>query len=183
LVHALRQLPLGGKRKTGKNSAGGEVPVRRICPRAAGSARACTAKNNNVGGTMKHIAVDHFSRYLFPSSLKARGDLVAFIGKRASVEDNKYYSDIYLFDGTAVRRLTSSGEVQSLYWLGDSLIFPDIRREKDKERIEKKLPLTILQRLDPGFGEAQEFARFSMPITDMVFISEDETSSPPPTTR
>lgn len=123
---------------------------------------------------MKHIAVDHFSRYLFPSSLKAKGNSVAFIGKRASVEDNKYYSDIYLFDGTAVRRLTSSGEVQSLYWLGDSLIFPDIRREKDKERIEKKLPLTILQRLDPGFGEAQEFARFSMPITDMVFISEDE---------
>ncbi len=123
---------------------------------------------------MKHVAIDHFSNYLSPSSLKACVDHVAFIGKRASVEDNKYYSDIYLFDGATARKLTSSGEVQSLYWLGDSLVFPDIRKEKDKERIEKKLPLTVLQRLDLGFGEAQEFARFSMPITDLVFISEDE---------
>ncbi len=123
---------------------------------------------------MKHVAIDHFTRYLFPSSLKARGNYVAFIGKRASVEDNKYSSDIYLFDGAAVHPLTSSGEVQSLYWLGDSLIFPDIRKGKDKERIEKKLPFTVLQRLDLGFGEAQEFARFPMSVTDIVFISEDE---------
>jgi len=126
------------------------------------------------GGTMQRIGIDHFTRYLFPSSLKAKGNLVAFIGKRASLEDNKYYSDIYLFDGTGVRPLTSTGDVQSLYWLGDSLVFPAIRKEKDKERIEKKLPLTVLQRLDPGFGEAQEFARFPMSITDIEFISEDE---------
>jgi len=123
---------------------------------------------------MKHIAIDHFSRYLFPSSLKARGDLVAFIGKRASVEDNKYLSDIYLFEGGTPRRLTSSGEVQSFYWLGDSLIFPDVRKEKDKAYVEKKLPLTVLQKLSPNLGEAQEFARFTMKISDMAFISESE---------
>ena len=123
---------------------------------------------------MHHVAIDHFCRYLFPSSLKVNGDLIAFIGKRASLEDNKYYSDMYLFDGKTARALTSSGEVESFYWLGDSLIFPDIRKDKDKERVEKKLPLTVLQRLDPGYGEAQEFARFPLHITDIAFISEDE---------
>jgi dipeptidyl aminopeptidase/acylaminoacyl peptidase len=124
---------------------------------------------------MKPIAIDHFCNYLFPSSLKSNENgRIAFIGKRASLEDNKYLSDLYLLENGKPVKLTASGGIQAFYWLGDSLVFPDIRKEKDKAYTEKKLPLSVLQRLSPGPGEAQEFVRFAMTLTDMAFVSENE---------
>jgi len=123
----------------------------------------------------KRVELDHFKYFQFPNTVKVGPDgTVTFTVKRVSMDDNKYYSDLYMFrDGKTVR-LTSSGAVSGYYWLGDSIVFPDIRLKKDKEYTEKKLPLTVLQRLRLGEGEAEELLRIKMDVTDIKFVSESD---------
>ncbi len=43
------------------------------------------------------VAIDHFQHFRAPSHLKVSpGGQAAFLIKQASVEDNQYYSDLYL---------------------------------------------------------------------------------------
>lgn len=124
---------------------------------------------------MKRIEIDHFKNYEFLSRVKMNdcGE-VAFISKRASIEDNKYYSDLYLLKGEKPVRLTSCGNISNYYWLEEDIIFPNIRSDKDKELVKNRVPITVFQKLSLNGGEATELLRVNRIVIDTKFLSEDE---------
>lgn len=124
---------------------------------------------------MKKVTIDQFSAYKYLSNIKvSNSGKIAFILKNASMEDNCYYSNLYLLENGNPIPLTASGDVNSFYWVGDSIYFPAIRKKEDKEYLAKGLPLTVVQRLTPKMGEAQEVLRLNHNVTGFYFLNEEE---------
>ena len=108
---------------------------------------------------MKKVDYEHFSRFLMPHSPAARGEELYFCVKRADMEENRYFSDLWLWKGGAAKRLTSSGDVNG-FWLTEAgVVFSALREKRDKERAEAGEPLTVLQLLPYDGGEARELCR------------------------
>ena len=72
---------------------------------------------------------EHFSRFLMPHSPAARGEELYFCVKRADMEENRYFSDLWLWKGGAAKRLTSSGDVNG-FWLTEAAHTPVSRLGK-----------------------------------------------------
>ena len=71
-----------------------------------------------------------------PHSPAARGEELYFCVKRADMEENRYFSDLWLWKGGAAKRLTSSGDVNG-FWLTEAgVVFSALREKRDKERAE-----------------------------------------------
>ncbi len=126
---------------------------------------------------MKKIGVNGFSEFNYLSQLKvSKKGKIAFIKSNAVVKDNKYISDLYLLDeNNNAKKMTSSGDVSNFIWLDDNtLIFPAVRKEKDKKEKKKNIPLTVFQKLLINGGEAEEFLRFNMEVTSLYPICENK---------
>ncbi len=124
---------------------------------------------------MKKVTIDQFSAYKYLSNVKVSDSgKIAFILKHTSMEDNCYYSNLYLLENGNPVPLTANGDVNSFYWVGDSIYFPALRKQADKEYVAKGLPLTVVQRLTPGMGEAQEVLRLNHTVTGFYFLGEEE---------
>lgn len=121
----------------------------------------------------KPIGIDFFKEVKMISNLQVKEGNIYFIVKQADMDANSYPSDLYgLVDGSP-RRLTASHDVSSYYLLDDgSVAFKGIRSAKDKERIQNGEPLTVLQRLSPGMGEAEEWLRLPYAVGDMKFVDD-----------
>ncbi|MCL1964149.1 MAG: S9 family peptidase [Firmicutes bacterium] len=105
------------------------------------------------------IGLDFFARLLYPSHLKARGEALYFLIKRADMDENKYKSDLYVLEGGQVRQLTASGDVQAYDLLTEGIVFAAPRTEKDREKAKAGEPLTVFQLLPYDGGEARESLR------------------------
>ena len=118
---------------------------------------------------MKKVDYEHFSRFLMPHSPAARGEELYFCVKRADMEENRYFSDLWLWKGGAAKRLTSSGDVNG-FWLTEAgVVFSALREKRDKERAEAGEPLTVLQLLPYDGGEARELCRLDCAVTALRF--------------
>ena len=124
---------------------------------------------------MKPIGIDHFANFAFLNHLKvSEGGKVAFLIKRANMEENSYESDLYLWrDGKAVK-MTDTGKVNDFYWVGEEIYFPAIRKKADQEYVKKGLPLSVFYRLPADGGEAVEAFRLKCAVKGIKFISPDE---------
>ena len=121
---------------------------------------------------MKKVDYEHFSRFLMPHSPAARGEELYFCVKRADMEENRYFSDLWLWKGGAAKRLTSSGDVNG-FWLTEAgVVFSALREKRDKERAEAGEPLTVLQLLPYDGGEARELCRLDCAVTALRFAGE-----------
>lgn len=121
---------------------------------------------------MKKVDYEHFSRFLMPHSPAARGEELYFCVKRADMEENRYFSDLWLWKGGAAKRLTSSGDVNG-FWLTEAgVVFSALRGKRDKERAEAGEPLTVLQLLPYDGGEARELCRLDCAVTALRFAGE-----------
>ena len=121
---------------------------------------------------MKKVDYEHFSRFLMPHSPAARGEELYFCVKRADMEENRYFSDLWLWKGGAAKRLTSSGDVNG-FWLTEAgVVFSALREKRDKERAEAGEPLTVLQLLPYDGGEARELCRLPCAVTALRFAGE-----------
>ena len=121
---------------------------------------------------MKKVDYEHFSRFLMPNSPAARGEELYFCVKRADMEENRYFSDLWLWKGGAAKRLTSSGDVNG-FWLTEAgVVFSALREKRDKERAEAGEPLTVLQLLPYDGGEARELCRLDCAVTALRFAGE-----------
>ncbi len=121
---------------------------------------------------MKQVDYEHFGRFLCPHTLSARGDDLYFCVNSTDFGENKYRSDLYVLHGGKSRRLTSSGDVGEYRLLDSGVVFASLRKEEDKEKSKKGVPLTVLQKLPFDGGEAQEFLRLPYTVTDLCFLSE-----------
>ncbi len=123
----------------------------------------------------KRIEIDHFKNFKFLSNVKVSHDnKIAFLVKQACMEENGYHSNLYLIQNGQPVALTASNDVNSFYWLNDSIVFPALRRRKDRDYKSKGFPLTVLQQLVPGMGEAQEFLRLPYNVTGIYFINKSD---------
>ena len=107
----------------------------------------------------ERIGIDFFSKVSFPSRLKAKGDTLYCVLKKANLDKNGYDSDLYRFADGKAEPLTASGDVEDYALLDEGVVFPSLRNEKDKEAAKKGEPLTVFQLLPYGGGEAREFLR------------------------
>lgn len=118
------------------------------------------------------LALGDFTAYTFLSQLTYApdGEHAAFIAQRANDEGDGYTADLYLMNAKTghVRRMTSLGDCKSFIWYGSGeIIFASARDKKDKERIAKGEPLTVLQKIAIDGGEAETWLRLPITISSM----------------
>ena len=121
----------------------------------------------------KSITADHFKRFKMLSHLKEHDGALYFIVKQANLEENRYDSDLYQYKEGCVTRLTSSGDVHTYECQADGILFPALRKKKDKDAAAAGAPLTVWQRLRPGMGEALEWKRLPYQVKETAFIDEE----------
>ncbi|WP_077368729.1 alpha/beta hydrolase family protein [Anaerosalibacter sp. Marseille-P3206] len=117
---------------------------------------------------MGNLKLDDFTKYKFLSGLKYSpdGKYLGFVVHRMDVEENKYLSNIWLYDTLTkeYKQLTSLDSEKSFFWLDDSnIIFPATRNQKDKEQLEKGEEFTTYYQINIHGGEAVEC--FKVPIS------------------
>lgn len=113
---------------------------------------------------MEHLKLDDFLNYRFLSAVDFApdGKNAAFVVSKANLDQNGYFSWLYLYSSEtgAVRQLTSFGEEKSFVWLdGTTILFPGMRNEALKLRVQAGEPWTVLYAIDICGGEAREYAR------------------------
>lgn len=123
---------------------------------------------------MKQVDYEHFGRFVCPHTLSARDGDLYFCEKRADFEENRYRSDLYRLRDGSVRRLTASGDVGEYHLLERGAVFASLREKRDKELSDKGVPLTVLQCLPYGGGEAEELLRLPYRITGLWFLTETD---------
>jgi dipeptidyl aminopeptidase/acylaminoacyl peptidase len=123
---------------------------------------------------MKQVDYEHFGRFLCPHTLTSRGDDLYFCVKRTDFEENKYRSDLFLLRDGKPRQLTASGDVGEYHLLDSGVVFASLREKKDRETVEKGVPLTVLQRLPYDGGEAEPFLRLPYNVTGLWFLNEQD---------
>ena len=87
---------------------------------------------------MEQLALDDFTRYKFISSTKfsPNGENVAFVVHEMDVDENKYLSNIWLYNVPTgdIKKLTSFNQESSFAWLDENnIMFSTVREEKDKK--------------------------------------------------
>lgn len=92
---------------------------------------------------MENLQLDDFTRYKFLSGLKFSpdGSKIGFILHKIDVENNKYFSNIYIYDIKKEKsfKLTSQDSVKTfLFKDKNTILFPDTRDSKDKSKKEKE---------------------------------------------
>ena len=121
---------------------------------------------------MKKVDFEHFSRFLCPHTLTARGGDLYFCIRKADLRENRYRSDLWLLRGGTARQLTFSGDVGEYHLLPGGVVFASLREKKDRDAAARGVPLTVLQMLPYDGGEAAEFLRLPYSVSAFCFLSE-----------
>jgi len=127
---------------------------------------------------MQKLNLDDFTRYKFLSGLKysPNGKKLAFMLHQMDVEENKYLSDIYIYDveKESITRLTSSNTAKSFTFKDEDLIlFADSRDKKDKERREKGEDFTTYYEISLNGGEAVKSLEIPLNVSKLEIIDKD----------
>lgn len=127
---------------------------------------------------MDKLQLDDFTKYKFISGLKysPEGSRLGFVLHEMDVEDNKYLSNIHIYDtqsGT-INKITYSNTAKSFIFKDeDTLIFPDLRDNKDKSRKEKGEDFTCLYEISLKGGEAKKILEIPLNITEIKILDEN----------
>lgn len=119
------------------------------------------------------VDFDFLLKLRFPSQLKVSpdGKKAAFILSKMDEAENRYRSDLWLYDGQIFRRLTSDGGVSDFIWDGDGqLLFPAKRAKA--EDYQGDFPCTDYYRLPLDGGEAVRAFRFPYTAQNIVRCRE-----------
>ena len=127
---------------------------------------------------MKKIQIDDFSKFNFLSGIEVSpdGKYLGFISHKADMEDNKYLSNIRVYDESNknILNMTSNGSESNFKWYDDdSLVFTSFRDSKDKEKKEKGHELTVLYKLSLKGGEAKKFITFKKNVLEYEFLKNN----------
>lgn len=128
---------------------------------------------------MEKLALDDFTKYKFLSSTKFSpdGKNLAFVVHQMDVDENKYLSNIWLYDlqNKKMSKLTTFNQESSFVWLDeDNIVFSTVRDEKDKKRKEKGEPFTIYYKINIHGGEAEKFFEVPLFANKVEPISEEK---------
>ncbi len=128
---------------------------------------------------MENLKLKDFLDYTFLSGLELSPDKNngAFAVHTSDFEDNKYLSNIWIYNCTTseYKKLTSMNEEKNFIWLNNNtILFPSLRDEKLKKRIKDGEHWTVFYAIDINGGEAYEYMRIPMKVTDIKKIAEEK---------
>lgn len=128
---------------------------------------------------MENIKLEDFTRYKFLSGVKHSpdGKHVCFVVHGMDVEDNKYLSNLWMYDVEDKNyfKLTGFNKESNFIWQQDSknILFSGMRNDKDKEKHEAGEEFTQFYRININGGEAQEAFRVPINIGSIKEINEN----------
>lgn len=126
---------------------------------------------------MEKVKINDIEKVKFISnpSFNEDGSYLAYVLSEASIEENKYTSNIYLYEVKSNKhwKLTSQDKEGSFQWLdNEHIIFNGIRDDKDKERKKNKEEFTTVYKIYIHGGEAVKF--FELPVNASQYKIVDE---------
>ena len=128
---------------------------------------------------MENLKLKDFLDYTFLSGLELSPDKnqAAFVVHTSDFEDNKYLSNIWLFNCTTLeyKKLTSLNEEKNFIWLdNNTVLFPALRDEKLEKRIKEGEHWTVFYAIDIRGGEAYEYMRIPMKVKSIKKIADEK---------
>ncbi len=115
-------------------------------------------------------------KYLSGTELAPDGKTCGFVVHTADKEENKYNSNIYIWDETdGSRQLTSSDSEGSFIWKSrERLLFSSLRDKKDKEKKDKGYPLTSFYEISIHGGEAKKSFQIYLDVSKISYLGGDK---------
>jgi acylaminoacyl-peptidase len=128
---------------------------------------------------MENLKLKDFLNYKFLSQLVLSPDKKhgAFVVKTSDFDENTYKSNIWIFNRSAYefKRLTTFNEENNFIWIDDdTLLFSSMRDDKLKEKVKKGEHWTVFYAINIHGGEAYEYMRIPMSVSEIKMIDEDE---------
>lgn len=128
---------------------------------------------------MEKLMLDDFLDYKYLSGLELSPDKKygAFVLHTADFEGNSYNSQIWIFNckTNEYKRLTNQNKEKSFIWLNnDTILFPSVRDEKLKNKIDKGENWTVYYAININGGEAYEYMRIPVKAESIDKISENK---------
>ncbi|WP_234124483.1 alpha/beta hydrolase family protein [Clostridium hydrogenum] len=127
---------------------------------------------------MENFKIDDLGKYKYLSGVKHSLDEkhACFVLHESSVEENKYLSNLWILDVESEKyyKLTSFDSERSFLWLdNENIIFPDVREDKDKEKLKNGEEFTQYYKINIHGGEAEKFLRINKGISSIKIIDEN----------
>ncbi|MCQ1528925.1 alpha/beta hydrolase family protein [Lutispora saccharofermentans] len=127
---------------------------------------------------MENIRIDDFKDYSFLSDIEHSPDgcHACFAVHKMDMDENKYLSNLWVYSSKDGRvfQLTSLDSERSFIWMDDeTILFPDIRNEKDKEKVEKGEDFTQYYQIGINGGEALKSFRIPRKASSIKMIDEN----------
>jgi len=124
---------------------------------------------------VENLKLDDFTKYKFLSCIRfsPNGKNLGFILHRMDTEENKYLSNIYIYneEKKSEFKLTSLDEESSFIWKdNNTILFPAIRNKKDKERKDE---FTTYYEININGGEANKSFEIPLKINSLEILDED----------
>lgn len=115
-------------------------------------------------------------KYLSGIEFSPNGQSCGFVVHTANDEKNKYNSNIYIWDKTGKEKqiTTTDSEVSFVWKNEDTILFPSLRDEKDKEKKEEGYPLTSFYEISIYGGEAKKAFQVFLNVSKIEHLKEDK---------
>ena len=128
---------------------------------------------------MENLKLDDFTKYKFLSGIKLSpsGLNTGFVLHQIDLEENKYLSNIYVYNerNNIPLKLTSLDEERSFLWKDDNtILFPGTRDKKDKERKKKGEDLTSYYEISLKGGEANKVFEIPLNVTSLEILDDEK---------
>ena len=128
---------------------------------------------------MENLKLKDFLDYRFVSGLELSPDknYAAFVVHSMDYDSNKYLSNIWVYNclTSGYKRITAMNNEKSFIWLdNDTLLFPSLRDEKLKKKIEEGENWTVFYAIDIHGGEACEYMRTPMKVNEFKKLADEK---------
>lgn len=126
---------------------------------------------------MDKLKLDDFIGYKFLSgiNISPNGLHTGFVVHEADLEENKYLSNIYIYDNEKKNymQLTSFDEESTFEWENnENIIFSAIRNEKDKKRKKDKDQFTSFYKINISGGEAKKVFEIPLNVNNYKLLDD-----------
>ncbi|HCX63381.1 MAG TPA: S9 family peptidase, partial [Clostridiales bacterium] len=128
---------------------------------------------------MEKIKLKDFLDFKFLSGIELSPDKkhAAFAAHTCDYNENRYISNIWIYDRLSeeYRKLTNMGKEKSFIWLdNDTILFPSLREEKLKKKIDDGENWTVFYAINIHGGEAYEYMRIPMNVNEFKLIANEK---------
>lgn len=128
---------------------------------------------------MENLKLRDFLDYKFLSGLELspNKNYAAFTVHTSDYDENKYLSSIWIYNCLTAenKKLTNMNKEKSFIWLdNDTLLFPSLRDDKLKKKIDQGEHWTVFYAIDIHGGEAYEYMRIPLNVSEIKKIAEEK---------